>query len=129
MNLLDLSNDNNNRPINVTDIFSMLPYKANKYDEKDPKERQASDEACRLLFALLSDSTQVKTFEQTARTFLCVKASLDPHDFKYPAAAFEDAARVHAEWRPYLLAASVHALHGSKSQDTPALVEARKARL
>jgi hypothetical protein len=82
-----------------------------------------------LSFALLSDSKQVKTFQQTARTFLCVKASLDPHDFKYPAAAFEDAARVHPEWRSYLLAASVHALHGSKSHDTPVLVEARKARL
>jgi hypothetical protein len=97
MNLLDLSNDYNKRAINVADIFSMLPYKANEYDEKEPKERQASDEACRLSFAILSDSKQVKTFQQTARTFLCVKASLDPHDFKYPAAAFEDAARVHPE--------------------------------
>jgi hypothetical protein len=38
------------------------------------------------------------------------------------------AARVHPEWRSYLLAASVHALHGSKSDDTPVLVEARKTR-
>jgi hypothetical protein len=129
MNLLDLSNDNNNRPINVADIYSMLPYKANNYDEKEPTERQASDEACRLSFALLSDLKQVKAFQQSARSFLCVKASLDPHDFKYPAAAFEDAARVHPEWRSYLLAASVHALHGSKSHDTPVLVEARKASL
>ena len=109
MNLLDLSIDNNKRAINVADIFSMLPYKANEYDEKEPKERQASDEASRLSFAFLSESKQVKTFQQTARTFLCVKASRDPHDFKYPVAAFEDAARVHTEWRSYLLAASVHA--------------------
>jgi hypothetical protein len=129
MNLLDLSNDISKRAINVADIFSMLPYKAKEYGEKEPKERQASDEACRLSFALLSDSKQVRTFQQTARTFLCTKASLDPHDFKYPAAAFEDAAQVHPEWRSYLLAASVHALHGSKSHDTPVLVEARKARL
>jgi hypothetical protein len=129
MNLLDLGNDNDKRPINVADIFSMLPYKARGYDEKDPKERQGSDKACRLSFALVSDSNQVRTFQQTARTFLCAKASPDPHDFKYPAAAFEDAARVHPEWRPYLLAASVHALHGSRSPDTPALVEARKERL
>jgi hypothetical protein len=129
MDILDLSNDNNQRSIDVADIFSRLPYKAKEYHEKDSKERHASDEACRMSFALLSDSKQVKTFQQTARSFLCVKASLDPHDFKYPAAAFEDAARVHPEWRSYLLAASVHALHGPKSHDTPVLVEARKARL
>jgi hypothetical protein len=129
MNLLDLGNENNKRAISAADIFSMLPFKANKYEEREPNERQASDEACRLTFAVLSDSKQVKTFQQTARTFLCVKASLDPHDFKYPAAAFEDAARVHPQWRSYLLAASVHALHGSKSHDTPVLVEAREARL
>lgn len=44
-----------------------------------------------------------------ARSYLCIKASLDPHDIKYPAAAFEDASLASAEWRPYLLAASVHA--------------------
>jgi hypothetical protein len=68
-----------------------------------------------------------QAFQKAARTLVCSKASLDPHDIKYPAAAFEDAARVSPEWRPHLLAASVHALHGSKSPDTPALVQAREA--
>jgi hypothetical protein len=64
---------------------------------------------------------------RTALSFLCVKASLDPHDIKYPAAAFEDAYSVSAEWRPYLLASSVHALHGTKSSDTAVLVQVRDA--
>jgi hypothetical protein len=55
-----------------------------------------------------------------------VKASLDPHDFKYPAAAFEDAFLASREWRPYLLASTVHALHGSKSDDSTVLAQARE---
>ena len=42
-------------------------------------------------------------------------------------AAFEDAARVSPEWAPYLLASSVHALHGAASEDSAVLVEAREA--
>jgi hypothetical protein len=56
-----------------------------------------------------------------------MKATNNPHDYKYPVAAFEDAAVVSPRWQPYLLAASVHALHGTASADTPALVQARVA--
>ena len=64
---------------------------------------------------------------QTAWSLLCVKASLDPHDIKFPAAVFEDAYAVSAEWRPYMLASSVHALHGPRSDDTAVLVQVRDA--
>jgi hypothetical protein len=80
-----------------------------------------------MAFTLLSDHANERSFLRTARSLLCVKASLDPHDIKYPAAAFEDAALVSREWRPYLLASSVHALHGTKSEDTLVLVQAREA--
>jgi hypothetical protein len=46
---------------------------------------------------------------------------------KYPAAAFEDALMASPEWVPYLLASSVHALHGTRSDDSAALVKAREA--
>lgn len=127
LNLVELRDDPAHRTIHVADIFAGLPFKDREYVETDPRERTSSDEACRLAFAHVSDPGNVKGFEVAARTLLCVKASLDPHDIKYPAAAFEDAARVGPEWRPYLLAASVHALHGPKSHDTPALVQARDA--
>jgi hypothetical protein len=45
----------------------------------------------------------------------------------FPAAAFEDASLVSPEWRPYLLASSVHALHGARSHDTAVLVKVREA--
>ncbi|WZO98532.1 twin-arginine translocation signal domain-containing protein [Isosphaeraceae bacterium EP7] len=124
MDLLELKTDGG-RAFGFTEIFSSLPYKAKEYVEKEPSERSASDEACRMSFTLLSDPSNIRAFQQAARTLLCVKASPDPHDIKYPAAAFEDASRMSPEWRPYALAASVHALHGSKSPDTPALVQVR----
>ena len=52
---------------------------------------------------------------------------MDPHDIKFPVAIFEDAYSVSAEWRPYLLASSVHSLHGTKSADTAVLVQVRDA--
>jgi hypothetical protein len=41
--------------------------------------------------------------------------------------AFEDAFAASAEWVPYLLASSVHALHGPQSEDSPVLLQAREA--
>ena len=64
---------------------------------------------------------------QTARTLLCAKASTDPHDFKYPPVAFEAAYLVSPEWRPYLLASSVHALYGVKSPGSQVLQRTRSA--
>ena len=60
---------------------------------------------------------------------MCVKASHDPHDMKYPAGAFDDAFAAGPEWVPYLLASSVHALHGPRSADSAVLVQAREALL
>ncbi|MHC5543278.1 hypothetical protein ACYOEI_34075, partial [Singulisphaera rosea] len=127
LDLIELQVDPAHRTIRVADIFAELPFKDRQYVETNHEERSASDAGCRLAFAYVSDPGNVKGFEVAARTLLCIKASLDPHDIKYPAAAFEDAARVGPEWRPFLLAASVHALHGPKSHDTPALVQARDA--
>ena len=113
--------------INVRDIFEHLPKKGDSYQQQDQSERQASDQACQAAFQYLQRPTAAQPFMQTARTLLCVKASTDPHDFKYPAAAFEDASLASPEWRPYLLASSVHALHGVKSPDSEVLLKARSA--
>jgi hypothetical protein len=127
MNLVELVAERQQQQTAIADVFAHLPYKANEYYQKKLDERIASDEACRMAFTLLSDPTNERVFLRTARSLLCIKASLDPHDIKYPAAAFEDAFLASAEWRPYLLASSVHALHGTKSDDTPVLVQAREA--
>ena len=126
LNLLDLKPDGD-PTTSAADVFAVLPFKGDLYTQKHPSERDASDAACRAAFTLLSEPKNEKSFCETARTFLCTKATYNPHDMKYPAAAFEDAAHVSPEWRPYLLAASVHALHGPNSPDAKALTRAREA--
>jgi hypothetical protein len=125
--LLDLKSVAGKPAGTLRDVFKLLPFKARDYFEPKPGERAASDQACRMAFELFGDDNTQAAFMQTARSFLCVKASMDPHDIKFPAAAFEDAALVSPEWRPYLLASSVHALHGTRSHDTAVLVQVREA--
>ena len=127
MNLVELVADQRMPPNTMSDVSEHLPYKAKEYYQKHIDERVASDEACRMAFALLGNPTNQTAFLRTARSLLCVKASLDPHDIKYPAAAFEDATLINRDWRPHLLASTVHALHGTKSDDSPVLVQARVA--
>lgn len=126
LNLLDLQASDEQPKGTIRDVFEMLPIKSREYVPKNPEDRDASDAACRLALTLLRDANQHSAFMQAARSFLCVKATMDPHDFKYPAAVFEDAQLVSPEWRPYLLASSVHALHGRKSSDTPTLVQVKE---
>lgn len=127
LSLLNLSNADGKPRGTLRNVFELLPFKARDHFEPKPGEREASDAACRLAFDLLQNERDQAAFMRTARSFLCVKATLDPHDVKFPVAIFEDAFSASPEWRPFLLASSVHALHGSKSADTPALAKVREA--
>ncbi len=128
MCLLELKAGDTKTSAGIMDVFRGLP---NKTKDPAPEEaeacRKASDEACKLGFTFLKTSADLAAFKQAARGLLCAKATRDPHDLKYPVAAFEDTALANPEWRPYLLASSVHALHGAASADSTVLVEARKA--
>ena len=127
MNLLDLKADATKAFAAIADVFAMLPNKTkDPAPEKAETNRKVSDEACKTSFALLQTPANLVAFTQAARSLLCVKATRDPHDLKYPVAAFEDTNLANAEWRPYLLASSVHALHGTASADSTALVQARE---
>jgi hypothetical protein len=64
---------------------------------------------------------------QAARSWLCAKAVVEAHEFKLPAALFEDYELVSPQWRPRLLAASAHWLHGSQSRDSEMFMQARHA--
>jgi hypothetical protein len=128
INLLDLASDAKSHAAEFADVFAMLPVKTNKsntFIRHSADERAASDEACKQIFAMLRDPANCKPYMQTARSLLCVKASLDPHDVKYPVAAFEDALAANPAWRRHLLASSIHALHGSHSADSAPLAQAR----
>jgi hypothetical protein len=128
INLLDLKADDTKASAGIADVFAGLPDKTRDPAPEDAQAyRKVSDAACKMGFGLLQTPANQETFRRAARSLLCVKATRDPHDLKYPVAAFEDSALANPEWRPYLLASSVHALHGTASADSTALVQARKA--
>lgn len=65
-------------------------------------------------------------FMQAARRLIFMK-STEAHDYKYPAAIFEDYSLVDAKWRPHMLGATVYYLRGSSLPDSPVMQQARDA--
>jgi hypothetical protein len=118
----------------VAEIFAQLPARHYRWDAKDRKavltygKRADADEACRKVFVLAGERPgAVPLFVQTAHSWLCRKASNDHHEYKFLAAILEEIGWVSPEWRPHLLAASVHYFHGSQSPDNPVIQQVREA--
>jgi hypothetical protein len=90
--------------------------------------RDARTELGRKTFALANQGAEVAAlYMQAARNWLCAKAAIEAHEFKLPAALFEDYEFVSPPWRNRLLAAAAHWLHGRQSPDSPLLQQARQA--
>jgi hypothetical protein len=80
------------------------------------------------VFALASQRPESTVlFEQAARSWMCRKATSDPHEYKFLAAMLEEGHWVSRPWQPHMLAASVHFLHGEQSVDHPVVVQASEA--
>jgi len=60
------------------------------------------------------------------KKLICLKSTREVHGFKFPVAVFENYEHVSPEWKPNLLAASVHHLHGTQMDDAPTVAEARE---
>lgn len=89
-------------------------------------KRAARGEAIRKVFALTTQHPEsAGLYQQAARSWLAVKATVEAHEYKLPAALFEDYALVSPAWRSRLLAASAHWLHGPQSADSAVLQQAR----
>jgi hypothetical protein len=119
----------------VDDVFARLPPHTYHYDVKTRTgpgtviaDLATRRDVGRGVFALVSrDPDAALPYMQAARDWLCTKATVEAHEFKLPAALFEDYDVVSPEWRPRLLAASAHWLHGRQSPDSPLLRQAREA--
>lgn len=118
----------------VAQIFAMLPPHTYSYDPKTNSgghklvnlEQRALPG--RMVFALVSQQPDaLGLYTQAARSWLCVKTTVEAHDHKLPAAIFENCEWVTPQWRPRLLAASAHWLHGPQSPDSPLIQQARDA--
>lgn len=61
-----------------------------------------------------------------ARRLIYAKAT-EAHEYKYPAAIFEDIDHVAPAWRPHMLSAAMFYLQGSTLPDSPVMERAREA--
>jgi hypothetical protein len=118
----------------LADIFAQVPPRHYHWDAQKREavttygHRSDADEACRKIFTLTHERPEARPlYIQAALSWMCRKASSDPHEYKFLAAILEEAETASPEWQPHLLAASVHFLHGNQSPDYPAVQQAREA--
>jgi hypothetical protein len=109
----------------VEAIFGLLPPR--RYFHFARSARADQDQAMQMAYALARRTADHGPFFRTAERLLCRKSSEEVHDFKFPVACFEHYRYASAEWKPNLLAASVHYLHGTRMDDSAAVREAREA--
>jgi hypothetical protein len=102
-------------PEAVAEIFALLP--ARQDNKVGP--RAAQDDSCRRVYALGKIYPNAfPQFVQAALSWLSLKAGFNSHEYKFPQAIFENAEWVSLPWRPHILAASAHYLHGRQSPDS-----------
>ncbi len=82
--------------------------------------REEMDQASQMAFAFAKQHENHTEFLSTARTVTAMKATQNTHDVKFPAAIFDTYRRISPEWRPHVIAASMHHLHSSKMLDNAA---------
>ena len=108
----------------LEEIFSLLPPRRFSADTR--VDYQDVDRAVEIAFAWAKDRTDFRPFLQTAERLMCVKATPEVHDFKFPMALFENCRYASPQWRPCLLAASVHVLQGTDMEDNRIVQQARE---
>ncbi len=106
----------------VEDVFARLPPRRQGHRMRD---RSGDDKAMELTYALARRHPHGPFF-QTARRLLCRKAD-GSHDMKFAVAVFENYEHVSPEWRPHLMAASAHCLHGPRMEDSTSYLQSREA--
>lgn len=83
-------------------------------------------EAARSAFAYATRHENHPALHAAARRLVFTRAS-DTHDYKYPAAAFEDISAVSPAWRPHMLAASMLHIPAPTTPESRVVQRAREA--
>jgi len=107
----------------IDDIFTLLPPR--RFASIHRPDFADVDKAMRMTCAWVRRHPDFDAFVQRALWLMCVKSTPEVHDFKYPMALFENCRHASSQWRPLLLAASVHVLHGTDMEDSPIVAQAR----
>jgi hypothetical protein len=115
----------------VAEIFDLQPKRRHDISQKEiltgrEGAREDQDKVARLTFAYALKHPDHQHYFQAARLLTSMKSTQDAHDVKFPAAIFENYSQVNPKWRPHLLAASSHYMHGTRMPDNPAVSEAKK---
>lgn len=84
------------------------------------------DKVAELAFSYATKHADHRHYIQAARLLTSMKSTQDAHDVKFPAAIFENYDRVNSKWRPHMIAASSHYMHGTKMADNPAVRHAKE---
>jgi hypothetical protein len=82
--------------------------------------------AARSAFAYANRHASNPALFSVARRLVFTRAT-DPHDYKYPAAAFEDIPTVSPAWRPHMLAAAMLHIPSPTVPESPVIQRARDA--
>ena len=105
-------------------IFSLLPPR--RFASLARPGFEDVDSAMEITFAWAQHHQNHHLFLQTAQRLMCLKSTPEVHDFKYPIALFENYRYASDQWKPNLLAASVHVLHGTEMEDSGIVQQARE---
>ncbi len=115
----------------VKEIFAMQPKRRHDESQKEilvgrEGSREVQDKIAELAFAYASKYTDHGHYKNAARLFTSMKSTQDVHDVKFPVAIFENHDLVNPRWRPHLIAASSHYMHGTQMNDNPAVRTAKE---
>lgn len=117
-------------PVTVSDadameaIFTRLPPR--RFASMSRPGFENVDQAMKIALAWAQRHSNHQLFFQTAMQLMCIKSTAEVHDFKFPMALFENYDHASPVWKPYLLAASVHVLHGTIMEDSKIVKQARE---
>lgn len=110
----------------VAEIFDMQPKRRHDESQKEilvgrEGSREDQDKVAELAFSYASKFPNHSNYIEAARLLTSMKSTQDAHDVKFPVAIFENHELVNPHWRPHLIAASSHYMHGTKMSDNPAI--------
>lgn len=103
----------------VADILATVSRTSKDYEAK-------AAEAAGKAFRFAEQHPDAEPLLTAARRLILTKA-VEAHDYKYPAAIFEDYRLVSPEWRPHMLAAASYYFYGTNTPDSPLMTRAREA--
>lgn len=105
-------------------IFGLLPPR--RFASMSRIGFEDVDTAMRVTLAWARTRPSYEPFIERALHLICRKSTPEVHDFKFPMALFENLQHATPIWQPYLLAASVHVLHGTDMEDSSIVAHARE---